>query len=83
MDSGIVLTESEALPENGEVLGTVKWFSRMKGWGFIEPDGGECFPGRSRKRDSISTFTGNAETRRENELKCCWARTVVGTSIAT
>lgn len=21
--------------------GTVKWFSRMKGWGFIEPDNGE------------------------------------------
>ncbi len=21
--------------------GTVKWFSRMKGWGFIEPDEGE------------------------------------------
>lgn len=26
---------------NGESLGTVKWFSRMKGWGFIEPDGGD------------------------------------------
>lgn len=26
---------------DGEVTGTVKWFSRMKGWGFIEPDGGE------------------------------------------
>jgi len=26
---------------DGESLGTVKWFSRMKGWGFIEPDGGD------------------------------------------
>ena len=26
---------------DGEVTGTVKWFSRMKGWGFIEPDGGD------------------------------------------
>jgi len=26
---------------NGEMTGTVKWFSRMKGWGFIEPDEGE------------------------------------------
>jgi CspA family cold shock protein len=41
MDSEVLSTESEALPENGEAYGTVKWFSRMKGWGFIEPDGGE------------------------------------------
>ena len=26
---------------DGEITGTVKWFSRMKGWGFIEPDEGE------------------------------------------
>ena len=26
---------------DGENTGTVKWFSRMKGWGFIEPDEGE------------------------------------------
>ena len=26
---------------DGEVTGRVKWFSRTKGWGFIEPDGGE------------------------------------------
>jgi CspA family cold shock protein len=26
---------------NSEATGTVKWFSRMKGWGFIEPDEGE------------------------------------------
>lgn len=23
-----------------EAQGTVKWFSRMKGWGFLEPDDG-------------------------------------------
>ena len=34
MDTGLAGT-------NGEVTGTVKWFSRMKGWGFIEPEGGE------------------------------------------
>ena len=26
---------------DGEITGTVKWFSRLKGWGFIEPDGGD------------------------------------------
>ena len=26
---------------DGESTGTVKGFSRMKGWGFIEPDGGD------------------------------------------
>jgi len=32
------------IPEVGDDdfrYGTVKWFSRMKGWGFIEPDNGE------------------------------------------
>ena len=33
--------EREAFPEDGFTLGRVKWFSRMKGWGFIEPDGGD------------------------------------------
>ncbi|MBN1137074.1 MAG: cold shock domain-containing protein [Anaerolineae bacterium] len=27
--------------DDGEATGTVKWFSRMKGWGFIQPDGGD------------------------------------------
>jgi CspA family cold shock protein len=26
---------------SNDATGTVKWFSRMKGWGFIEPDEGE------------------------------------------
>ena len=26
---------------NARITGTVKWFSRVKGYGFISPDGGE------------------------------------------
>jgi CspA family cold shock protein len=29
------------IPKDDFRFGTVKWFSRMKGWGFIEPDNGE------------------------------------------
>ena len=29
------------MEENGRVLGTVQWFSRVKGYGFIRPDGEE------------------------------------------
>lgn len=41
MDGEIPSVESQIQSANGETLGTVKWFSRMKGWGFIEPDGGD------------------------------------------
>ena len=41
MDSEALTAEASALPTDREVLGTVKWFSRMKGWGFVEPDGGD------------------------------------------
>jgi CspA family cold shock protein len=27
--------------DNGRVLGTVQWFSRVKGYGFVRPDGDE------------------------------------------
>ena len=29
------------MEDNGRVLGTVQWFSRVKGYGFIRPDGDE------------------------------------------
>ena len=29
------------MDENGRTLGTVQWFSRVKGYGFIRPDGEE------------------------------------------
>jgi CspA family cold shock protein len=41
MDDGIFSGGAEAMPTDGLAEGTVKWFSRMKGWGFIEPDGGD------------------------------------------
>ncbi|MGC9335353.1 MAG: cold-shock protein [Anaerolineae bacterium] len=41
MDEVMLSVGVEAGPEDGLAQGTVKWFSRMKGWGFIEPDGGD------------------------------------------
>ncbi|MFO7893133.1 MAG: cold shock domain-containing protein [Longimicrobiales bacterium] len=32
--------ELSAGPEEGEITGTVRWFSNSKGFGFIEPDDG-------------------------------------------
>ena len=29
------------ITDNGRMLGTVQWFSRVKGYGFIRPDGQE------------------------------------------
>jgi CspA family cold shock protein len=29
------------MDDNGRTLGTVQWFSRVKGYGFIRPDGEE------------------------------------------
>ncbi len=29
------------MEDNGRVMGTVQWFSRVKGYGFVRPDGQE------------------------------------------
>jgi CspA family cold shock protein len=29
------------MDDNGRILGTVQWFSRVKGYGFVRPDGQE------------------------------------------
>ena len=41
MDTEVLAVIESTVPPGEETLGTVKWFSRMKGWGFIEPDGGD------------------------------------------
>jgi CspA family cold shock protein len=41
MDVEVLSVAESTVPTGEETYGTVKWFSRMKGWGFIEPDGGE------------------------------------------
>ena len=41
MDTEVLAASESTVPTGEETIGTVKWFSRMKGWGFIEPDGGE------------------------------------------
>ena len=41
MEDHALSVADEAYPGNDVSYGTVKWFSRMKGWGFIEPDSGD------------------------------------------